>query len=694
MPATHSHAWVMAFYFLAIVFNYPHFMATIYRAYHTRENFDKYKFVTLHVTLLILATGVLMHGSPRLFPWIFTLYIYWSPWHYSGQNYGLLMMFAKRSGAVVTPVERKWLRGAFVASYCMLLGSFITGGSSDPLILTLGLSEKLTLPLRLGLGIAFAFFIFMGFRRMIREFGPRAMVAPLTLAFTQFLWFVLPTLLELNSASQIPQTRYSSGILAVLHSTQYIWITSYFQRREALAAGKSNWRVTTYFLTLLAGGIALFIPGPWLASVLFHYDFTTSFLIFLSLVNIHHFILDSRLWKLRDSRVSSLLVATSLESKEPDTTSSPHAPRPISQARPFLPRIFTRPAFQICIAVLLFLWGGFDQLHFAMRSDEGNLPALLRAASINPYDASLQTRIATAASLAGHKGEAASALLRAVEINPTNSGLQHACARALIEDGRYSDAYMHYQKMLLIFPRDSDALVNYGLLAARLGHPEEAIDSWQKAVDINPEEAHAQLYLAAAYDQKNEFASAARHWNAFISFETAHPNDPTVPRDQVTLATIHLADDESRLKQDPVAKTQYEFAVALAQKTTNSKMESLALVHLADLQEKLQDAWGAAQSYQRALALDAEGIDKENEGLDWFNYGQFLRRHAISNDLVYACFLQAENLLAPTGGGNLGTVQTMKRQLETQMTAAHTANSRNNLAALLVQSRTLTSTAF
>src|SRR5580700_9370309 len=62
IPATHSHAWAITFYFLAVVFNYPHFMATIYRAYHTRENFDKYKFVTLHVTLLILATGVLMHA--------------------------------------------------------------------------------------------------------------------------------------------------------------------------------------------------------------------------------------------------------------------------------------------------------------------------------------------------------------------------------------------------------------------------------------------------------------------------------------------------------------------------------------------------------------------------------------------------------------------------------------------------------
>jgi tetratricopeptide (TPR) repeat protein len=690
MPATHSHAWAMTFYLLAIVFNYPHFMATIYRAYHTRENFDKYRFVTLHVTLLILATGVLMHASPRLFPWIFTLYIYWSPWHYSGQNYGLLMMFAKRSGAVITSAERQWLRGAFVASYCMLLGSFITGGSSDPLILTPGFPSRFTLPLRLGLGAAFALFTFLGFRRIVHQHGVRAMLAPLTLAFTQFLWFVLPTLLELTSASQIPQTRYSSGILAVLHSTQYIWITSYFQRREALAAGKSNWRVTTYFITLLAGGIALFIPGPWLVSFLFHYDFTTSFLIFMSLVNIHHFILDARLWKLRDSRVSSLLVDSSSGANNKNVS----VPRPAPEPRGFLPHILTRPAFQISAALLLFLWGGIDQIHFAMRTDDGNLPALLRAASINPYDSSVQARIATVATLAGHHDQAAAALLRAVKINPTNIGLQQACARALIADGRYSDAYTHYQKMLAMFPRDTDALVNYGILAARLGHPEEAIDSWQKVIDLDPHNAPAQLYLAAGYDQRGEVASAARHWNAFVSFETTHPNDSTAPRDQITLATIHLADDEARLNQNPASRTQYEFAIAQAQQTANPKIESLALVHLADLQEKLQDLPGAAQSYQRALALDAKGNDRETEGLDWFNYGQFLRRHAIPNNLVYACFLQSEKLLAPTGGAALATAQTMKRQVELIMTQSEVAKSRDNLSNLLAQSLALPQTAF
>lgn len=503
MAPTHTHAWVVVFYALALVFNYPHFMATIYRAYHTRENFEKYKFFTLHITLLLALTVILMHASPRLFPWVFTLYICWSPWHYSGQNYGLLMMFARRSGAEVTQNERRWLRAAFIASYLMLLASFETGGSTDPLILSLGLPAKFTFAVRLALGVAFAVFTWLGFQRMVRKHGIREMVAPITLAITQFLWFVLPTLLELRSAYQIPQTRYSSGILAVLHSTQYIWITSYYQRREARASGQSNWRMPIYFVTLLAGGIALFIPGPWLVSYIFHFDFTTSFLIFMAVVNIHHFILDGRLWKLRDTRVASLLVegpkAAPVGQTQPEAKK---ASRKKPAAEEQSGRRIAAPAFAMGVAALLFLWGGMDQIHFALSNNDADLSSLRRAADMNPYDSALNARIAVAEAKAGNHDEAVAALAQALDLNPANIGLQQAYARALIEAGRYDNAYALYQKTLERFPRDVDSLVNFGLLAARLGNPDQAIDSWQKAVDVNSNETNAHLYLAQAFDQE------------------------------------------------------------------------------------------------------------------------------------------------------------------------------------------------
>ena len=97
--AASTLAWSVLFYMLALFFNYPHYMATIYRAYHTKEDFEKYRIFTVHITLLLALTIVLSHFWIRALPWIFTVYLSASPWHYSGQNYGLFMMFARRAGA-------------------------------------------------------------------------------------------------------------------------------------------------------------------------------------------------------------------------------------------------------------------------------------------------------------------------------------------------------------------------------------------------------------------------------------------------------------------------------------------------------------------------------------------------------------------------------------------------------------------
>ena len=661
LTQTHTHAWVVAFYLLALAFNYPHFMATVYRAYHTRADFEKYKIFTLHITLLLILTGILLHASYRLFPWVFTLYILWSPWHYTGQNFGLLMMFARRSGAEVSRAERFFIRAAFVASYLMLLASFQTGGSTDPLILSLGLAAKYTLPVRLILGAAFALFIFLGFRRMVQRSGVRALAAPLTLALTQFIWFVVPTLLELHAQYQIPQTRYSSGILAILHSAQYIWITSYYQQREARAAGQSAWRMTGYLLTLVAGGIALFIPGPWIVSRLLHYDFTTSFLIFTAVVNIHHFVLDGALWKLRDSRIAALLVDRNRQLKESPENSAAPARSPLAG------RIFSSPAFRIGLVALLFLWGGMDQVHFALGTREENLSSLMNAARMNPYDTTIQSRIASAQAKAGNRSAAIAALERAVAINPYDEGVQQACARALLEDGRYEEAYRRYARILELFPRDPNVLVNYGLLAARFDHPDDAVDAWERAVSIDRNQPNAHLYLAEAFDQRGEPAAAINHWAAYLDFATTHQDDPAAGMDQQISATLRMADDDWRLNRKDIAVEAASSAADKALLANNYKLGSLAYARLADYQERNGDAKDAAKAFQRGLLLDAKIGDTHGEALDWFNYGQFLRRRGIEDDLAYACLLHAEQLLATTGGPELETAKEMRREVEARL---------------------------
>ena len=262
----------------------------------------------------------------------------------------------------------------------------------------------------------------------------------------------------------------------------------------------------------------------------------------------------------------------------------------------------------------------------------------------------------------------------------------------MIADGRYADAYAHYQKMLERFPRDADALTNYGLLAARLGHPEEAMDSWQKSVDVNPNQPNAHLYLAEAFDQRGEPAAAARHWNSFLQFAAASPQTapdaPAFSRQQILAATIQLADDESRINQSVAALARYDSAIAQAQQAGDAKLESLALVHRADLQARNGDAAAAARSYQRALALDAQTGDAQAAALDWFNYGQFLRGQNAPDELAYASLLHAEHLLNGATGSELATVQTARHQVENKMGAKAAGVAQKNLPAELERAAT------
>jgi Tfp pilus assembly protein PilF len=664
--AAHSNAygWTVAFYFLALLFNYPHFMATVYRAYHTQTEFAKYKTFTVHTALLLTLAGVAAHLWYAVLPWIFTLYICWSPWHYTGQNFGLMMMFARRAGASPRSAERRALHLAFIASFLLLMLSFHTGASGDPLVLSFGLPAYLTLPTRAVLAAFFVVASLWALASLSRRNGLRAVIPCMLLAVTQFLWFLLPALIELISGRDVPQTRYSGGILAVLHSTQYLWITSYYQAREARAAGDTNWTPWHYLVTLFAGGIALFVPGPWIVSRVFHVDFTASFLTFTALVNIHHFILDGALWKLRDSRNAALLLHQQSTIPEVEKYTQNKF---LNAARWMAGPTLLARGLRIAAIPVLFGWAAVDQVHSYWSGKADSMPALQQAAKLNPDDSGVLVRLARAETRAGKRDAAAIALQQAAAVSPSNPWLQEAYGRGLIEAGRDADAYTQYGRIVARWPHNIDALVNFGLLANQLGHNDEAVDSWQRAVDIDPTQANAHLYLAQILDHRGEPQAAARHYRAYLQLVAAHRNEHLGEKTTVLAALVKVADADAEVNHDADAIQGYNAAISFAEKSGDKTLESLALVRFAGIQEKQRDASGAARSYQQALAIDDSLSDPRNAASDWVNYGQFLRRRHQPERLVFACFLHAEDLLNTTPGDELSTVVQARKESEAKL---------------------------
>jgi tetratricopeptide (TPR) repeat protein len=639
--ASSARTWSVAFYALALLFNYPHYMATIYRAYHRAEDFEKYRIFTLHTTALILLTLLLSHFWVRLLPWIFTIYLTWSPWHYSGQNYGLFMMFARRAGANPSKNEQRALYGAFITSYLILFLGFHTGASSDPLFISLGIPPVIARWEQIVLCIAFLGLSAFGLARLVRATGWRKLLPSFTLFSSQFLWFLLPTAISLIKGLEIPQSRYSSGVLAVMHSAQYLWITSYYARREASENSRRNWRPLAYFAVLIVGGIALFVPGPWLASRLFHHDFTASFLIFTALVNIHHFILDGAIWKLRDGRIAALL----LNSRDRMADAAVSAKGSFAAAWQWMTGATPVAHYsRVAAALILLAWGSVDQARYylALRSDD--LHDLQRAASLVSFDSSLQMRLAHREIEAGDAAQAENALRKAMSSSPADPAPRQALLRFLIDENRFDEAFDLTEASLKYTPKDANLLVDRGFLALRRGHADQAISSWDRAVAIDPTQSLAHLYLADEFDREGKPESAVAHYSAYLE-KVARQSSQNRPEPQKLIAIVlRMADCQARISQTSQAVQSYELAGKLAAQTGQAKLESVASVNEAALQAKTGKLGQALQLYQHALELDDSIADRQSGAEDWLAYGRFLDDSGFPARLVYACFVKSEGL--------------------------------------------------
>jgi tetratricopeptide (TPR) repeat protein len=634
--------WSVSFYGLALFFNYPHYMATVYRAYHRSEDFNKYRIFTVHTTLLILLTAVVSHFWFRALPFIFTLYLTWSPWHYSGQNYGILMMFARRAGARPANTVRQAMYAAFLLSYGILFLNFHTGPSTDPLFISLNIPGVVATQLQIIFAVAFLVCGAYALSQLVGETGWRGMVPSLTLFSTQFIWFLLPTVLSLGERLRVPQNRYSTGVLAVMHSAQYLWITSYYAGREARAEGPQNWRPFAYFAVLIAGGIALFIPGPWIASHIFHFDFTRSFLIFTALVNLHHFILDGAIWKLRDGRIANLL----LNSKETISNATSDARSTVAAAfRWLVGPVPAARALRVGTAVALLAWGTVDQVRYYLALHDDNLPDLQRAAALNAYDSTLEMHLAHKELDAGKPEAAEAAWKRAIQANPIDPAPRNAFLQYLTREKRYNEAYALTRVAIERSPHDAQLLTNHGVLAMQLGHNDEALKSWEKAIERDPSLADAQLYLAAELDREGKPAEAGPHYGAYLEIVAHHGADMRPPAPKLIGVALKRADCQNRAGHPDQALRSFDLARRIAAQTGEGKLESFATIGEATVHAHSGRTDEALRFYQRALQLDATMDDHHNEGVDWYNYALFLHDAGFPPRLSYASLLKSQALM-------------------------------------------------
>lgn len=82
--------------------------------------------------------------------------------------------------------------------------------------------------------------------------------------------------------------------------------------------------------------------------------------------------------------------------------------------------------------------------------------------------------------------EARQAYAQAVKLDPA-TGNRYALGQALLELGRHDEAEREFLKVRELAPRSSDGNFGLGLVYARQGLANDALDAFQRAIDLNPD---------------------------------------------------------------------------------------------------------------------------------------------------------------------------------------------------------------
>ena len=287
--------------------NWPHFSATIYRLYRSRENVKQYPLTATLVPIVVFGGMIASFFSPNVVaPYFVKFFLIWSPYHFSGQTIGITLIYARRNGFVFTKLQRLALSG-------FVFGTFLTSSIAAEVSPEGNQYYSIHYP-----GFGLPYWLYQSSIYVIWASGivlvgsivlhcvkTRRFLHPMILlpATAQYFWFV--------AGRSIPAF---TEFVPFFHSIQYLliaWSMEIVERREqqkAAVNGAFFYKTSARWgLLNVAGGAGLFFLMPrFFAALGTPLDFSLG--VVLAAIQIHHFFVDGVIWKLRRTSVSSPLM--------------------------------------------------------------------------------------------------------------------------------------------------------------------------------------------------------------------------------------------------------------------------------------------------------------------------------------------------------------------------------------------------
>jgi hypothetical protein len=284
---------------LVLLVNQAHFAASTLRLYSKPGAVEAHPFLAHALPLVTLAVlSLCIAFSAELGRHLWALAMTWSPYHYAAQAFGLASMYCYRSGLPLGGFERGLLRWTCLMPFFRsLLGGAASGLGLGWLLPPQVLGEPaVASAVVLGVGLldvlVFAmpavFFVAASRRARAAADGERPRVPLLALfpVLANGLWFVpgLPAL-ALVAIGPAREGRVPG-------------------RRAALA------RVGAFYAGCVGLGYALFQCWP-VAYELAGFGMVESTFLVVAAVNIHHFVVDAYIWRLRrDPNYGTVMAAS------------------------------------------------------------------------------------------------------------------------------------------------------------------------------------------------------------------------------------------------------------------------------------------------------------------------------------------------------------------------------------------------
>ncbi len=303
--------------YFVLVANSAHFAASTVRLYTKPGAGAALPFLSFAFPLVTLGVlGLCLALPESAGRHLQSLYLTWSPYHYAAQAYGLAVMYSFRSGCLIDGREKKWLWWAAMMPFFYAFSFTGSGRTGIGWLVPIPLGEvPIAGPLLAGLqqGLEWvlpvaSFVLPIGlYVRVARSGkGPMPLISLVVLLANAIWWLVLPDLDAFMLAT-------------IFHSIQYLVIIAIFhvrdQQAEPTNRHSGRWHAWTFYGACLVLGYALFHLMPrgfvWAGA-----GPVESFMLVAATINLHHFIVDGFIWRLKKSDPNRRVVDAGAESSD------------------------------------------------------------------------------------------------------------------------------------------------------------------------------------------------------------------------------------------------------------------------------------------------------------------------------------------------------------------------------------------